>query len=293
MSEIIKSFAEIAEDYDAIFCDLWGCLHNGKQAFPAAVAALQAYRAKGGIVVLVTNAPRPAREVVPQLARLNAPVDCYDLIATSGDAAQDAVRAGLYGKKVYHLGPSPKDDPFFHNDDGTPLPVERVALAEAESIICTGLFDDRSETPDDYGHTILSGVNRGLTMLCANPDLQVDIGETRIYCAGAIAKAYEEAGGTAHYYGKPHPPIYALARQKIIATFGREVPDARILCVGDGILTDVPGAMGENLDCLFVTGGLAAAETGTTADQGPDPARLADFLATSGTDARYSIGYLR
>ena len=291
MSEIIQSLGQISDRYDAVFCDLWGCLHNGKQAFPAAVAALEAFRAKGGIVVLLTNAPRPNSEIGPQLERLQAPKTCYDLIVTSGDAAQDAMIAGLYGTAVYHLGPSPKDDAFFRTADGTPVAVERVGLDQAEHIVCTGLFDDRSETPADYSHTILTGVNRGMTMLCANPDLMVDVGATRIYCAGAIAQAYEAAGGTAHYYGKPHPPIYALARQKIITAFGREIPDSRILCIGDGILTDVPGAMGENLDCLFVTGGLAAEETGT-ADQ-PDAGRLAEFIADAGMDPRYSIGFLR
>ena len=290
MSQIITSLSQIADDYEALFCDLWGCLHNGRKAFPAAVAALQAFRSKGGGVVLLTNAPRPSWGVREHLERLEVPQDCYDLIVSSGDAAQSAMDAGAFGRKVYHIGPE-RDLLFFADENGQSLNVERVPLDEAEGIICTGLFDDRTETPEDYRHTILTGVNRGLKMLCANPDIVVDVGDTRIYCAGALAEAYAQAGGEALYYGKPHPPIYALARQRLTDLARSIIPDDRILAIGDGIATDLPGALGEGIDALFITGGLAAEETGTGPD-GPDQNKLDAYLTQHQMTARYTMGYL-
>lgn len=291
MNAIISSLADISDAYDAVFCDLWGVLHNGRDVFPAAVAALQAFRAGGGTVVLLTNAPRPYPGVEAQLKELGAPRDCYDVVVTSGDASQAAVAAGLYGQKVYHVGPE-RDHLFFDDYNGKPLLVERVPMDKADSIICTGLFDDRNETPDDYRALILDGVNRGLVMLCANPDVTVDHGTTRIYCGGAIGEAYKAGGGETHYYGKPHAPIYEMSRQKLVDLRGAEVPDSRILGIGDGILTDVPGAIGAGIDCLFVAGGLAAEETGMQ-DGRPDPAKLDAFLKAAQLSPTYTIGHLR
>lgn len=288
---IIHALAEMADDYEAVFCDLWGCLHNGRAVFAEAVSALQAFRAGGGVVVLVTNAPRPRRDVAAQLVTLGAPEDCYDAIVSSGDAAQAALAAGMFGRRVYHLGPD-RDLSFFTAEDGTPIAVERVALDAAEGIVCTGLFDDRAETPEEYRLTIATGVNRGLKLLCANPDVVVDVGETRIYCAGAIAKAYTEAGGDSRYFGKPHAPIYQMARQRL-AALGKAIPDDRILCIGDGIFTDIQGGVGEGLDTLFVTGGLAAEDTATPPGGQPDPERLSAFLATARQSPTASIGFLR
>lgn len=291
MTKIIQHIDTISADYDAIFCDLWGCLHNGQRAYEAAVSALRGFRGKGGAVVLVTNSPRPSHRLLEQLERVGVPEDCYDLIVSSGDAAQIGLISGAFGKDVYHIGPD-RDLVFFADIDGKPFDINRVPLEAAEGIICTGLFDDQTETPDDYRHTILTGVNRGLKMLCANPDVIVDLGDKRIYCGGAIAEAYRAAGGEVHYYGKPHPPIYATARQKLTDLLGREIDVARILAVGDGIATDVAGAINENIDCVFITGGLAAEDTGTSPAQGPDPARLESFLARHQMSPRYSMGFL-
>lgn len=289
MTQIIQNLSDISAPYKAVFCDLWGVLHNGRDVFASAVTALQTYRHAGGRVVLLTNAPRPYPGVAAQLERLGAPRDCYDLIVTSGDAAQVAVAQGLYGRKVYHVGPD-RDDLFFNNFNGVALDVERVPMDQADSIICTGLWDDQTETPDDYRHLILDGVNKGLTMLCGNPDLEVDHGDTRIFCAGAIAKAYQDAGGEAHYYGKPHAPIYEFSRSLLAQQFGLSVSNENILAIGDGILTDVPGAIGEGIDCLFVVGGLAADTIGITDGQ-PNAARMAEFLADAQMSPRYAIGY--
>jgi HAD superfamily hydrolase (TIGR01459 family) len=194
MIEILESLADLSGRYDAVFCDLWGCLHNGKVAFPAAVAALQGFRANGGRVVLLTNAPRPSSSVIKQLDALGAPRDCWDIVVTSGDAAQMGMLSGAVGRRVHHIG-APKDEPFFTDfaEDlaayaKTQAPITRVALKEAEGIVCTGLNDDLTETPDDYRAALLLGKTLGLPMLCANPDIVVDMGDKRLYCAGALAQ---------------------------------------------------------------------------------------------------------
>ena len=291
MTQIVESLSEIYGRYDVVFCDLWGVLHNGQSVFPEAVAALRAFREKGGSVVLITNAPRPRSGVQKQLAQLGAPDDCWDIIVTSGDASQEAVGAGLFGGKIYHVGPD-RDHLFFDDWNGAPLPVEKVGLESADSIICTGLWDDRTETPEDYRELIANGINRGLPMLCVNPDIKVDVGDKRIYCGGAIAQAYAEAGGVVHYYGKPHAPIYNMCRSLVNEARGQLVEDEEILAIGDGILTDVPGAIGEGLDCLFVTGGLADQDTGTNGGQ-PDPKMLDSFLSKTTLSPMWAIGRLR
>lgn len=292
MTQIIQSLDEIAAGYRVLFCDLWGCLHDGVRAFPAAVAALERFRADGGTVLLMTNSPRPGSDVMRQLDQLGAPRDCYDLIVSSGDAAQSALARGAFGQRVYHIGPA-RDLGFFADANGAPYDIERVPLEEADSIVCTGLFDDQIETPDDYRATILYGTTKRLKLLCANPDIIVDIGEQRIYCAGAIAAAYSTAGGESYYFGKPYSPIYQMARERLIDRLGFDPAPDDILCIGDGVRTDIEGAMGESLDSLFISGGLAAAETGTTPVSGPDPALLRAYLDAARMGPRWAIGALR
>ncbi len=193
MIPIISALDEIAARYTAVFCDLWGCLHNGHAPFPEAVAALRAFRERGGRVVLLTNAPRPEPSVRRHLDRMGMPGDVYDAIVTSGDAAQDAMVAGLVGRRVHHIG-AVKDESFFTERPGDPAGlarVERVPLAQAEGVVCTGLADDLNETPEDYRAVLLEAKTRGLTLLCANPDIVVDYGDRRLYCAGALAAMYE------------------------------------------------------------------------------------------------------
>ncbi|MFZ5752460.1 MAG: TIGR01459 family HAD-type hydrolase [Pseudomonadota bacterium] len=294
MTALIQSLSDVSDRFEAVFCDLWGCLHNGREAFPEAVAALTAYRRRGGTVVLLTNAPRPASAVSAQLDRLGVPRESWDAIATSGEAAQEAMLRGAVGRRVWHLGPA-KDDAFFTEipEELRSLPpVERVAFDEAEGIVCTGPFDDLTETPDDYVATFLAAKARGLKMLCANPDIVVDLGETRIWCAGGLAERYQEMGGEALYYGKPHPPVYDLARRKLAALTGRETEPGAILAIGDGIGTDIAGGIAEGLETLFVTCGLAAEEFGPRCDQ-PDPERLNAWLSHMQLSPTFAIGRLR
>lgn len=292
MTRILRALDQVSGRYDAVYCDLWGCLHDGKAPFPAAVAALGAFRKRGGTVVLLTNAPRPKPAVIRQLDRLGVPRDIYDEVVTSGDAAQYALFSGAVGRRVWHLGPE-KDDTFFTetSDDLPRGPLERVALAQAEGMVCTGLFDDMTEAPEDYrGRLMLAKQNR-LPMLCANPDIAVDFGDRRIWCAGALARLYEEIGGEVLYFGKPHPPIYDLAARRLAALRGVVANDA-ILAIGDGPATDVQGAQGEGIDALFVTGGLAAAHFGTDSAN-PDKGLLDQWLAAQALSPTYAIGHLR
>lgn len=289
MTRIIQSLSQIGADYDALFCDLWGCVHNGERAYPAAVTALQAYRAGGGKVCLMTNAPRPRQFVAAQLDRMGVPRDAWDIIVSSGDAAQDAMFAGAVGRDVWFIGTA-KDDGFF---DDVPArwrnaaPITRVDLNDAQGIVATGPYDELNEVPEDYRSRFKPAVERGLKLLCANPDIIVDMGETRIYCAGALAALYEEMGGEVLYFGKPHTPIYDLARREL--GLG---DDARYLAIGDGIRTDVLGAAQEGIDGVFITGGLAADAFGLDVEN-PDPQLLNEWLATHNANPTYSMGRLR
>jgi HAD superfamily hydrolase (TIGR01459 family) len=290
LASIIRSFDEISDRYDAAFVDLWGCMHNGIRAFPDAVAAMQRFRAKGGKVVLVTNAPRPRGPVAEQIGRLGIPADAWDAIATSGDAARAAMFEGVVGSKVWFMGEA-HDESFFEplKIIDHPVQITRVPLDQAEGIVCCGPFDSHAD-PVVNRPEFLYAKTKGLKLLCANPDIVVDRGESREWCAGALAQLYTEMGGESLYFGKPHPPIYDLARRRLYA-LGATIPDAGIICIGDGIATDIQGAMGEDLDSLFITGGLAAAETGTL-DQ-PDPEKLDDFVSEAMIGPTFAIGFLR
>lgn len=291
MTQIISSLAEVSHQYKALFVDLWGCVHNGITAYPEAVAALQSYRADGGIVVLVTNSPKPRAGVAAQLGEFGVPADAYDTIATSGDSARAAMLSGAVGEKVYFMGEWERDAGFFEPMKVIENPVEitRVPLKDAEGIVCCGPFDTMAD-PDVNRADFLYAKQMGMKLLCANPDIVVDRGEVREWCAGALAKLYTEMGGESLYFGKPHPPIYDLARRRL-AELGQEIADSEIMAIGDGPHTDIAGAMGEGLDSLFITGGLAAKETKT--DHQPDADALSAYLKKEKSAPTYSIGKLR
>lgn len=290
MVRIVENLAEISDAYDAVFCDLWGCLHDGVRALPEAVEALRGYKARGGKVVLLTNAPRPRADVARQLDRFGVPTDCWDTIATSGDSARVAMFRGIIGNKVWFMGQD-YDMTFFKPPRivEDPVPVERVALEDAEGIACLGPFEPHAD-PSVNRPEFLYAKQKGLKLLCANPDLVVDRGGVREWCAGALAALYTEMGGESLYFGKPHPPVYTLARQRL-AALGEDIPDSRILCIGDGINTDIMGAMGEDLDSLFITGGLAKDETRT--ERQPEQRALDAFVAAEQMSPTYAVGYLR
>jgi HAD superfamily hydrolase (TIGR01459 family) len=291
--QIVSALSEVSDRYDALFVDLWGCVHDGVRVVPGANEALTAYRAGGGKVILVTNSPRPRAGVERQLDAFGVDPEAWDDIATSGDSARVALYQGVVGRNVWHIGYAGESDGGFFTPPailGDPVEIERVAFEAAEGIACTGPFDARAD-PEEMRPQLLQARKRGLKLLCANPDVVVDRGDVREWCAGAIAELYTRLGGESLYFGKPHPPIYDLARRRL-AQIG-EVPDERILAIGDGPRTDAAGAMGEGLDLLFVTGGLGAGPTGTPPLGDPDPVKLAAFLEAERIAPTYSIGSLR
>ena len=291
MTRIIPALSEISAQYDALFVDLWGCVHDGVTAYPEAIATLQAYRKSGGIVILVTNSPKPREGVAAQLGQFGVPADAYDSIASSGDSARSAMFRGMVGEKVYFMGEWTRDSGFFDPIEiiNNPAQITRVPLQEAEGIVCCGPFDPMAD-PAVNRADFLYAKQKGMKLLCANPDIVVDRGEIREWCAGALAVLYTEMGGESLYFGKPHPPIYDLARRRLNA-LANKVDSSRILAIGDGIHTDIQGAQGEDIDSLFITGGLAALET-KTKDQ-PDADALEAFVTKQMITPTYAIGRLR
>ena len=291
MTRIIPALSEISAQYDALFVDLWGCVHDGVTAYPEAIAALQAYRKSGGIVILVTNSPKPREGVAAQLGQFGVPADAYDSIASSGDSARSAMFRGMVGEKVYFMGEWTRDSGFFDPIEiiNDPAHITRVPLQEAEGIVCCGPFDPMAD-PAVNRADFLYAKQKGMKLLCANPDIVVDRGEVREWCAGALAALYTEMGGESLYFGKPHPPIYDLARRRLNA-LANKVDSSRILAIGDGIHTDIQGAQGEDIDSLFITGGLAASETKTKNQ--PDADALEAFVTKQMITPTYAIGRLR
>jgi HAD superfamily hydrolase (TIGR01459 family) len=266
---IIERFAPLARDYDVLLCDVWGVVHNGLAAFAPACAALHRFRLSGGSVILITNAPRPDSSVVRIIDRLGVPRDAYDAIVSSGDVTRGVVASRL-DERVFHLGPQ-RDLPIFHG-----LNVAFAGAESADYVVCSGLFDDAKEAPEDYRPLLTAMRDRGLFMVCANPDIVVERGDTLVYCAGALADAYAELGGEVLYCGKPHAPIYEAALGKAAAFRGGEVPPlSRVLAIGDSVRTDVKGAAAFGVDCLFVLSNIHAADLG-----GRDAADLSALDAT-------------
>ena len=242
---------DLVGDVDVLLSDIWGVVHNGLVAFPEACEALQNFRAQGGTVILITNAPRPADSVRRQLRKLDVADETYDAIVSSGDLTRNFV-AGHPGERMFWVGPE-RDNSIYRDLDPVLAPLE-----EADYIVCTGLFDDETESAENYRAMMQKARERNLKLVCANPDIVVERGDRLIYCAGAIAELYLELGGEVIFYGKPHRPIYERAMALAAERRGREVMPGRVLAIGDSVRTDLAGARGFGIDCLFVTRGIHA-----------------------------------
>ena len=269
---VLTGLSDIAPHYDAAICDVWGVLHNGRDAFLPAADAMRRFRKERGPVVLLSNAPRLADGVEGLFDRVGLPRDFYDGIMTSGLAARDdLLRRTAHGRTLplFYLGP-PRDNPLF---EGLNIRVTRPE--DAEVVLCTGFYDDETETPDDYRAMLERFKARSLPFLCANPDIIVQRGDKLIYCAGAIARLYETLGGEVVYYGKPYPAVFEKALEKARAVAAVH----HALVIGDGIDTDIAGANRMGLDALFVAGGIHASELREGTDS------LGRLFAKSGVNA--------
>ncbi|TPM36441.1 TIGR01459 family HAD-type hydrolase [Mesorhizobium sp. B2-3-3] len=270
--EIVGSLEDASKAYSAILCDVWGVVHNGEWHFPAAAAALARARADGVPVVLITNSPRRSADVVAQMSVIGVPPSAYDRVVTSGDVTRDLIAEGP--RKVFHIG-ADRDLTLY---DG--LDVELVEEFEAAGIVCTGLFDDEVEKPEDYTELLRRLRARNLPFICANPDIMVERGERIIWCAGALARDYAQLGGRTLIAGKPYAPIYDVAMKEVAEVLGRPVERSQVLAIGDGIMTDVKGAADNGFDVLYVSGGIHARDYGDALR--PDPAKLGLFLERHG-----------
>ena len=246
-----EKLRDLVGEVDVVLSDIWGVVHNGLVAFPEACEALHTFRSRGGTVILITNAPRPADSVQRQLRKLGVADDTYDAIVSSGDLTRHYV-ADHAGKKVFWLGPE-RDNSIYRGLDPILAPLE-----EADYIICTGLLDDETESAEDYRVMMEKARARKLPLICANPDIVVERGDRLIYCAGAIAELYREIGGDVIFYGKPHKPIYERAMALVQQRRGHAIDPGRVLAIGDSVRTDLAGAHGFGIDCLFVTRGIHA-----------------------------------
>jgi HAD superfamily hydrolase (TIGR01459 family) len=274
LASFIERFEPLARAYDVLLCDVWGVIHNGLAAFPAACETLTRFRKRGGTAILITNAPRSGEAVARILDRLGVPRDAYDAIVSSGDVTRGIVASRL-PQTVFHLGPQ-RDLSIF-----TGLDVKFAPLEKADYVVCSGLFDDTTETPESYREMLAAMRSRALFMVCANPDIVVERGDTLVYCAGALADAYAGLGGQVLYCGKPHAPIYDAALATVAALRGGAAPEReRVLAIGDSVRTDLKGAAAFGLDYMFVTSGIHAEQYGSR--EAPDLAALNAIFTAAG-----------
>jgi HAD superfamily hydrolase (TIGR01459 family) len=235
----------------------------------------------GGHVVLITNAPRPAKYVAEMLTNMGVPEEAYDSIVSSGDVTREVLEA-QGSKTLLHIGPD-RDQPLYHNLEATFTSVDE----DAEAISCTGFRDDETETPDDYRERLEKLAARNLLMICANPDIVVERGDRLVWCAGALARLYEDLGGEVAILGKPHAPIYEAGLRRLAEHTGSDIAKEDVLAIGDGLPTDIRGAVSQDIDVLFITAGIHASDFGPS--EAPEEHLIRKRLIEEGLRARAAI----
>jgi HAD superfamily hydrolase (TIGR01459 family) len=280
----LTGLSSVANLYDVLLCDVWGVIHNGRESFAEACAALARYRAEVGPVILISNAPRPHPPIVEQLDSLGVPRAAWTRLVTSGDATRALLAARAPGP-VWAVGPE-RDGILYEG-----LGVDFAGHEDAAFISVTGPYDDETEEPADYRDRFVGCVARDLELICANPDIVVQRGDKLIYCGGALAQLYESLGGRVLMAGKPYAPIYEMALKAAAAELDAPVDPARVLCIGDGLPTDIRGANARGLDVLFVANGIHGGET-VGRDGVLNAAVVADLLRQEGLNANWTIADL-
>ena len=284
MTRLIAGLAELAHRYDVILSDVWGVIHNGAESFPGPCAALARWRADVGPMVLISNSPRPSPGVAEQLDALGVPRATWSALVTSGDATR-AILAEYGPGPAWRIGPD-RDEPLYAG-----LSLTFAPLSEAKLIACTGPDDDETETAEDYRARLTAAAARTLPMVCANPDIVVQRGDRLIPCGGALAQLYATLGGPVRMAGKPHAPIYITALAEAARLLGRPLHRRRVLCIGDGVVTDVKGAVDHGLDVLFIAAGIHG-DAAKGADGKLDAAKVEALLAAERVTAQYAMAEL-
>ena len=281
---ILTHAADVLARYDVIFCDVWGVIHDGLNAYPLACDALTRFRASGGTVVLVSNAPVPQHRVAAMLEARAVPTSAWDAIVSSGDIALAHVAQQGYGA-LHCIGPRDRDSALFKA-----LTARQVGLVEADAILCSGLTNDTTETAESYRPVLEEALGRAVPFVCANPDLVVDVGGKLYLCAGAIADLYAHMGGEVYWAGKPHPNAYGTAHDVANKLRGGDVPKSRILAIGDAIRTDLKAAQNASVDAIFIAAGIHRHDTMTGGHI--DPTKLATLFTATPIPAIAAMGYL-
>ena len=237
-TKLIKGLSQVQNKYDTFFIDLWGVVHNGVQLYPGAIDVLKNLNRLNKRFVLISNAPRPSKNVEEYLLNLKMDKNFIKNVFTSGETALQALKKNTYGEKFYHLGPERDKDLIAGSEKN------KTNLEKCDFILCTGLFDNEKNSIDYYKNLLKNYTNT--KMICTNPDLIVHRGSKREYCAGALAATFEELGGEVIYFGKPYPEIYNFCIKN----------NETILAIGDNIRTDIKGANKMNFDSLFIINGV-------------------------------------
>ncbi len=284
MTDLPAGLSTLADRYDVLLCDVWGVIHNGVESFPEACQALVEWRTHHGPVILISNSPRPSADVVAQLDALGVPREAWSAFVTSGDATRSLLARRAPGP-VWTVGPD-RDAVLYAGLDLTFSGPENAAFVSV-----SGLQDDEAEAPEDYRQRLAAAAERGLTLICANPDRVVQRGDRLIYCGGALADLYESLGGHVLMAGKPYGPIYDLALAEAQALGGGPVDRSRVLCIGDGVITDIKGAREQGLACLFIAKGIHG-EAALGPDGRLDPAKVEALLAAEGVGATHAMSDL-
>lgn len=279
----VTGLAALAPQYDVLLCDVWGVIHNGRESFPAACAALARFKLERGPVILISNAPRPHPPIVDQLDSLGVPREAWSCLVTSGDVTRTLLAERAPGP-VWTIGPE-RDEILYEG-----LGLERAGPSGAAFISVTGPYDDEIEGPEDYRERLADCATRGLELICANPDLVVQRGDRLIFCAGALAELYVTLGGSVAMGGKPFGAIYDQALREAGARMDAPLERRRVLCIGDGLPTDVKGANNQGLDVLFVASGIHGADA--TGPGGLNAPAAAQLMADKGLAATWAIADL-
>ena len=240
-----KGLKSIAHKFDLFFIDIWGVVHNGIRLLEDSIQTLDELKKINKEYVLLTNAPRPNSTVIKFLKKIGLDNEKCKNVYTSGEAALNYLHNNCKDLKFFHIGP-PRDFDLFKLFEKNKV----GKIEDSDFLLCTGLFDNHENELEYYKKLFENKTSK--KMVCTNPDLIVDRGNEREFCAGSIAKIFEELGGKVEYFGKPYPLVYTQART---------IKNKKILCIGDNLNTDIKGANVQNFNSLFISSGIHKNET--------------------------------